>query len=68
MQWHGSFARWARTRSASTVLRVDVGQLSQLATNIVGGHITNIAPEKNSDNGYIYSKVTLRRMGLSSSL
>ncbi len=46
--------------SASTVLRVDVGQLSQLATNIVGGHITNITPEKNSDNGYIYSKVTLQ--------
>ena len=48
------------TLSASTVLRVDVGQLSQLATNIVGGHITNITPEKNSDNGYIYSKVTLQ--------
>ena len=44
------------TLSASTVLRVDVGQLSQLATNIVGGYITNITPEKNSDNGYIYSE------------
>ena len=31
-----------------------------MATNIVGGHITNITPEKNSDNGYIYSKVTLQ--------
>ena len=48
------------TLSASTVVRVDVAQLSQLATNIVGGQITNIAPEQDSDNGYIYSTVTLR--------
>ncbi len=46
--------------SASTVVRLDVGQLSQLATNIVGGQITNITPEKDSDNGYIYSNVTMQ--------
>ena len=48
------------TLSASTVVRVDVTQLSRLATNIVGGQITDITPEQDSDNGYIYSTVTLQ--------
>ena len=48
------------TLSASSVVRVDVGQLSQLANSIVGGRVVNIAAEKNPDNGYIYSKVTLQ--------
>ncbi len=48
------------TLSASTVVRVDVGQLSQMAISIVGGRVISITPEKNPDNGYIYSDVTLQ--------
>ena len=48
------------TLSASTVVRVDVGQLSQMAIAIVGGRVINITAEKNPDNGYIYSDVTLQ--------
>ena len=48
------------TLSASTVVRVDVGQLSQMAISIVGGRVINITPDKNPDNGYIYSDVTLQ--------
>jgi hypothetical protein len=44
---------------ASSVLRVDFGQLSTLSDRVVAGRITKITAAQDSRNGYIYSTVTV---------
>ena len=45
--------------TASTVMPLDFEALSQRASSVIGGRITNIESEKDASTGYIYSTITV---------
>lgn len=44
---------------ASSALRVDFGQLTRAAQRVVGGRVVSITAERDAQNGYIFSTVTM---------
>ena len=44
---------------ATTVVKLDFGQLSRLAANVVAGKIVSVAADGDPDTGYIYSNVEI---------